>query len=783
MTKFKTVIEYSTNQKSQSLTLLVSGTPDSVEKSKQYLLNSLMIKTTEEVEIPSLVRPSLLGKQGETLKRIQELTATTIQVPKFDPAHTSEDDIIVSVTGSKSGITYALRLIDNLVSEKTSNFYIRVPFIYRFQQLLCGPNRRNVDDLQHEFDVKIQFPKVEQNVSSCSEFSIAGERSMVLRCKEKMLNLHDNLVNSTKTLSISIPKKQHKLIIGPKGRNANAIFENTGCVVEIPTASEKSDQVVILGAENNLKTALAEVLEFANSVLIGEVDVEPFFSSKHANTFAKYLFQREKADIQKLEAEHGSAVFWRSGTSVFEIESNSPSSFDAICRAFKIWAGILAAQIEIIVVEIPSNLHKFVIGRNGQNLQKMKSRPEWKSQLVDIVIPSQANNDDFVTLIFKKAVLQDDRITLEAMANLVKNELLSDAVYASELVSQTIKIDAKYNGRLIGAKGKALKEFLFPYEKQVSINFFDSSVVIKGVDSAVQEVVDSIQKSVLEWERIDRITGFSITVDIPLEYIEKLVGSKGGSSGKDVQWIINGLKDLHSKDIIKFSSEEMFIADELLSGQFHHVKFLPVRNESNCFIKITGPKTLLSFAKKIIQDRLRLLENTVEEIFNVFEDLDPETGRAMDFNAEEKKMNIIGQLIGKDGKHIQKLSEKYNVKVRIYREADSESDEEAVGTVSISGSAKDVNDARLFLQEFVYEKLLNSFVARVAVPRSIFGSIIGRGGIKLNEIIRKFRVSIEVVKKPEVDTVEFLISGSESDILRSREDILEMANEIVFYTN
>jgi hypothetical protein len=44
MMKYKSNIEYSTNQKSKSMTFLVTGSVDSVKQSKKHLMNSLTVK-------------------------------------------------------------------------------------------------------------------------------------------------------------------------------------------------------------------------------------------------------------------------------------------------------------------------------------------------------------------------------------------------------------------------------------------------------------------------------------------------------------------------------------------------------------------------------------------------------------------------------------------------------------------------------------------------------------------------------------------------------------------
>ena len=119
MTMFKTKIEYSTNQKSQSLTLLVSGAPDAVAKSKTSLVNMLTVKITEVMKIPQMVRPALVGKQGVNLRNLETLSGTSIQLPRYQDTDNSElDDLEVTITGSKEAIELAKSFIEELVVEK-----------------------------------------------------------------------------------------------------------------------------------------------------------------------------------------------------------------------------------------------------------------------------------------------------------------------------------------------------------------------------------------------------------------------------------------------------------------------------------------------------------------------------------------------------------------------------------------------------------------------------------------------------------------------------------------
>lgn len=58
------------------------------------------------------------------------------------------------------------------------------------------------------------------------------------------------------TLNFSIPKRQHRFLVGP---NADDILATTGCIVELPSIEDASDQIVIRGPQTQLSNGLQAV--------------------------------------------------------------------------------------------------------------------------------------------------------------------------------------------------------------------------------------------------------------------------------------------------------------------------------------------------------------------------------------------------------------------------------------------------------------------------------------------------------------------------------------------
>ena len=334
-----------------------------------------------------------------------------------------------------------------------------------------------------------------------------------------------------------------------------------------------------------------------------------------------------------------------------------------------------------------------------------------------------------------------------------------------------------------------MKQILAPYGDSLSINFSDSNndsqVIIKGSEISVENVAASIQNTVNGWEKRELIVGFSELVSLPKGHFERMA-SKYSSKAKEFHWIVNAIKVLNSKSLIKFSKEEDFVAEDLGSQNFHHLKFYSTDNSDNGYeIKIVGPKSLVSIAKKMLEEESERLLNIVEVTINIFEHLTEDASCALNKFDNITKSSIIKQLIGKEGKALKEQLEKFNVQVHIFKddEVDLEGENNnRMGLMKISGSPQNVNGIRNYFSTSVSDMILNSFSSQANIPSSVFPSVLGRGGSRLKELSDKYKVRIEIDKTLTDGTIDFVISGSEQGCEGAHAEILEISSTIVnFY--
>jgi rRNA processing protein Krr1/Pno1 len=108
---------------------------------------------TVEVAIPKELHRFLIGKEGKTLKEIQEKTGTNINVPKEGEAKST-----ISVTGTSENIRQAAELMQQISEERSRQETIRLPILKAYHALILGPNSSRTKAIAERTNTKIFTP-------------------------------------------------------------------------------------------------------------------------------------------------------------------------------------------------------------------------------------------------------------------------------------------------------------------------------------------------------------------------------------------------------------------------------------------------------------------------------------------------------------------------------------------------------------------------------------------------------------------------------------------------
>jgi hypothetical protein len=218
--------------------------------------------------------------------------------------------------------------------------------------------------------------------------------------------------DNARTLNISIPKRQHRFLVGTA---ADEILEQHGCIVELPAIDDPSDQCTIRGPASALVPALTDVMQKANAVSVETVDIVAVHRSSasdavgHAKNVLRYLSRQGKFK-QVADAHPGvkvyppfSALVDSSGVVTVEIVGEDQTEAKKAKEELLAIVKSLTPSV-FAPVEIDFAVHKFLIGKKGAKIAQFEN-----THSVKTVFPPPADESSTVLLVYTEAPVGDKK--------------------------------------------------------------------------------------------------------------------------------------------------------------------------------------------------------------------------------------------------------------------------------------------------------------------------------------------------------------------------------------
>lgn len=557
---------------------------------RRMIERGLSKSVTIEVQVPITTLGIIIGPKGATLKSITDSTTCKIDIPRrdtlpaYDPkdnvsdagsdAESDEPQVSISVTGPSVACADAKAKILALISHKTSQTSTSIKTIpSSYYPFIAGPKGVKARQLEEEIgggEVKVHVPPpavwkalekqalddVEESEEPAKErdlsIKVKGDKEKVKAVVDAILQQYEQLSDSLRELKISIPKRQHRFLVGSA---ADDILNETGCIVELTPVEDPSDQCVIRGPQASLIPALTLVMDKANAIAVEMVDVVALHRSNtsdplaHAKKVIRYL-QRSSKLRSIAEAHQGVKVFPPSaaaingtGNVVIEIigehKSDVTKAKDEVSQAVK---AVLPSAIA--TVEIDSLVHSHLIGKKGAKIAGFES-----THNVTTVFPPASEDSSEVLLVYtgpleslptEKKARENKLSELLASASAGLNDLAKDA---ADIRTENLDIDKKWHRYIIGQGGSVLNALIGEDQlvnvKVGSGNKGKSSggddeniVVIRGPSGDVDRVIAQINQIVEDAKNDDIINGFTVEFDVDKKHVPHLVGSSGAAINK-----------------------------------------------------------------------------------------------------------------------------------------------------------------------------------------------------------------------------------------------------------
>ncbi|XP_033116726.1 vigilin-like [Anneissia japonica] len=486
--------------KDRSMTIVVTGKSDAVRRARRELIAKLQTQASSQLAIPKDHHRYIIGRNGAKLKELELATATKITIPNSD-----ENADYIKIIGTKEGIDKACHEIQLISDEQAKLAFEILNIPCHFHPFICGAENKNLKLIMEQTGAKINVPPPTIHKD---EIAVSGEKDGVRNAVMKIKLIYEEKKRKTTTVSLEVRKSQHKYVIGPRGSTIQEILASTGVSVELPPSEDPSETITLRGEQDKLGPAITQVYAKANSVIIEEV---------HAPSWLhRFIIGRKGKNIkeitQNLPKVH---IEFQDGREAIIVEG-PPEEVEQARKALDDISKDLQSRFDFANVEINQKFHKHIIGKNGVNVNRIKSATG-----VSILIPSDDKPSNTIRIEGSPEGVQH-----------AKKELLDMALRMENEKSKDILIDHRYHRAIIGSKGENIKSVRDLF-KDVQITFPNPNeksdiVSLRGPKQDVEKCYKYLQQMVAD----HAAKNFRLDVPVYKKFHKNIIGKGGNTINK-----------------------------------------------------------------------------------------------------------------------------------------------------------------------------------------------------------------------------------------------------------
>ncbi|QRV79572.1 Vigilin 1 [Ceratobasidium sp. AG-Ba] len=749
-------LEASTQRKdgrSKTSFVIKAENGNDLESAKRKLTAALSPIVTKVIQAPVSAIGTIVGVKGANLIQLRAKYDVRVDIPRKDaslaapaaasgaasplPGSDDEEEPTqpVTVVGPASSVNDAIAELNAIIATKTSRITQRVreipAHIYPF-----------IVGRQAEYEALAEAEGAFVTLSfsnSAHELSVTGDRPGVLKVVETAKTDVTRLEDELQSASMNFNKPQHRLLVG---KFAEELMETAKCAVTLPTEPD-SKEVTIWGMADDLPQGLQAVMKQAMSKHTESISVPAPSAAIHDYLLRTNYFAKTMAPAHPGVQAH---ITPRGKGHAVDFIGDKPAVAAAAKDLKKVFGDLDGSVRE---VEIDWLVHKFLVGKSGKKIKQFQDVHH-----TQVFFPAESEEKSSALLVYD---LAQGASKAEKKKHLdeVERDLRKLAAECADVRSQEITVDKKWHSAIIGKGGSTLNAIIGE-DKVLSIKvgslaktsgdhtLSEDAILVRGPSSDVTRAIEAIRQLVEKAKNDEIDSGFTTEFDISREYVKHIVGA-GGSGVNKIRDDLDVKLDFTDND-----EKEVKKGKKVSTGRSH--------------VKITGRKENVEEAKKRILAQVDRLADETTEIIKI-------------------PHSYHSGLIGSAGKYVNRLEEKYGVKINFGDGDESRSgrNREAASLkpdeVMIKGGKKGVSQAKSELVEaFEYEKENNQTV-EFTVPSRAVARILGKGGVQITEIKDETGTQIDVEKSDSTETL-IKIRGTKSAIADAKKRILAIASEV-----
>ncbi|PNI14315.1 HDLBP isoform 2 [Pan troglodytes] len=528
-------------ENSNSETIIITGKRANCEAARSRILSiqkDLANIAEVEVSIPAKLHNSLIGTKGRLIRSIMEECGG---VHIHFPVEGSGSDTVV-IRGPSSDVEKAKKQLLHLAEEKqTKSFTVDIRAKPEYHKFLIGKGGGKIRKVRDSTGARVIFPAAEDKDQDL--ITIIGKEDAVREAQKELEALIQNLDNVVED-SMLVDPKHHRHFVIRRGQVLREIAEEYGGVmVSFPRSGTQSDKVTLKGAKDCVEAAkkrIQEIIEDLEAQVTLECAIPQKFHrsvmgpkgsriqqiTRDFSVQIKFPDREENAvhSTEPVVQENGDEA--GEGREAKDSDPGSPRRCDIIiisgrkekCEAAK---EALEALVPVTIeVEVPFDLHRYVIGQKGSGIRKMMDEFE-----VNIHVPAPELQSDIIAITGLAANLDRAKAGLLERVKELQAEQEDRALRSFKL---SVTVDPKYHPKIIGRKGAVITQIRL--EHDVNIQFPDKDdgsqpqdqITITGYEKNTEAARDAILRIVGELEQM-------VSEDVPLDHRvhARIIGARG----------------------------------------------------------------------------------------------------------------------------------------------------------------------------------------------------------------------------------------------------------------
>uniref|UniRef100_A0A8C7WRK5 Vigilin n=1 Tax=Oryzias sinensis TaxID=183150 RepID=A0A8C7WRK5_9TELE len=684
------------------------------------------------------------GEEAKVCLDIMQRTGAHIEL-----SLAKDQGLSIMVTGKLDSVMKARK---EIVARLQTQASATVAIPKEHHRFVIGKNGEKLQELELKTATKIAIPRPEDPSTS---IRITGTKEGIEKARHEILLISAEQ-DKRAVERLSLEKAFHPFIAGAHNRLVQELSQETGARISIPPPSLPKDEIVITGE----KEAVALAVNRIRAIYEDKKRKTTTISVEVKKSQHKYIIGPKGNTLQEILEATGVSVEMPpldSGSETIILRGEPDKLGPALTQVYA-----KAKSVMVVEVSAPAWLHRFIIGKKGQNIGRITQQlPRVHIEFTD----------------------GEERISLEGpteeveQAQIQIQEIIKDLLVRMDY-SEVI-IDQRFHRHLIGKNGANINRIKEQYKVSVRIpqdsersNLIRIEGDPKGVQLARRELIEMVQR--MENER---------TKDLIVEqkFHRTIIGQKGEKikevRDKFPEVIINFPDPSQKSDIVQLRGPknevekcakflQKIIAELVRPPAFFLPRLrlclcgltaireetntkidLPTENSNSEMIVITGKKVNCEAARDRILAIQRELANLKETEVTI-------------------PAKLHNSLIGSKGCLVRSIMEDCGG-VHIHFPSEGSGSDK----VTIRGPVGEVEKAKKQLLQLAEEKQVNNFTAELQAKPEYHKFLIGRGGANIRRV--RDRTGARIIFPSPDDTEQELITivGKEEAVRQAQREL------------